>query len=286
MSIDLIKDEELNFLSKKRSKVDYYDIKFYIDELYRAKKMQENFEVVKTTYTKKITTPNEKMIFNEGAKSDNNLMILISQVRKDAAEFMKDFNEEEVSERIDFFNLLNIVKNDEVLVKVDVKSAYWEMAIKKGVITKETDEKFKLIFQNFINEYVKECRLKALGSLATTKHFQWYKKGKLFDEDIITEPTKHIYMYICDCVDRLMKEINESVDGCKYYYWDCMFVSQKFAPDAVKFLSEQGFSSTSEETSVKRVNVGDIGYILSKTDNKSYMIRRENDHLLEDLWKS
>ena len=260
----------------------YYHIKHYINKLENLKKNKMDFELTRTSYTKKITTGNEIMFFNEAGDDDKKVLLLISSVRSDAKKFMKSRNVEDIKNtETDFFNLLDIIKNDEVIVKIDLKSAYWEYALKAGIISKRTNDIFLEYYNGIDAYYAKQARLKALGSLATSKFTSVYKNGKLaFDKPIETEPTKDIYMEICNGVDRLMKDCNFNVEGCKYYYWDCIFVTKEHEQEAINFLNKKGYEVTTQETKLEFIRIGDIGYLLSTSDNKIYMTRQENKFLL------
>jgi hypothetical protein len=194
----------------------YYHIKHYPAKLEHLKKNKRDFELTKTSYTKKITTENEVMFFNEVGDDDKKVLLLISAVRSDARKFMQTKGVEDIrSIETDFFNLLDVIKSDEVIVKIDLKSAYWEYALKSGIISKNTNDKFLKWYEGIDAYYAKQARLKALGSLATSKFTSVYKDGKLsYDKPDHTELTKDIYMEVCNGVDKLMKDCNFHVDGC------------------------------------------------------------------------
>lgn len=260
----------------------YYHIKHYHSKLEKLKKQKRNFELIKTSYTKKIKTDTEIMFFNEAGEDDKKVLLLISAVRNDAKKFLEKRGIEDIKNlETDFFNLLDVIKNDEVIVKVDLKSAYWEYALKAGIISQKTNEKFLSWYENIDASYAKQARLKALGSLATTKLTSVYENGKLvYDKPIYTEPTKNIYMEVCNGVDRLMKDCNYNVEGCKYYYWDCIFVAKEFERDVVDYLNSRGYDVSTQETKLESIKVGDIAYLLSTSDNKIYMTKQENSFLL------
>ena len=261
----------------------YYHIKHYTSKLETLKKNRRDFELISTSYTKKITTENETMFFNGEGTDDMKVLLLIGAVRRDAKEFLESKTIESIGyEDTDFFNLLDIIKEDDVIVKVDLKSAYWEYALKYGIISEDTNNKFLKWYENVDTAFAKSARLKALGSLATSKLTSVYKNGKFhYNKPVETQPTKAIYMEVCNGIDRLMKDVNYNVDGCVYYYWDCIFVQKEFEKQVIDYISSRGYSVSTQETKLEFVNIGDIGYLLSTSDDKIYMTRKENKFLLD-----
>ena len=261
----------------------YYHVKHFDKKLNELKKAKIDFECTSTSYTKKIVTGNEVLFFNDDGDDNKKVLLLISAVRSDAKKYLEQHSVEDVQEiETDFFNLLDIIKSDEVIVKIDLKAAYWEYALKAGIVTKKTNDKFITWYENIDAYYAKQDRLKALGSLATTKLTTVYKNGKLVgNKPPHTEKTKGIYMEVCNGIDRLMKDINMNIDGCKYYYWDCVFVKKEFEQAAIDYINSRGYDVSTEETKLEFIKIGDIGYLLSTSDNKIYMTKQENKFLLD-----
>jgi hypothetical protein len=172
--------------------------------------------------------------------------------------------------------MFNVFDDDEVICKIDMRSAYWTLALQKGIITKETNDIFEKLAENYDEKFSKDLRLKALGALATTKFFQTYGHGVLKKEKSIAEPTKPLYMEICLGVDRIMRQTNKEVEGCVYYYWDCIFVKKNSSEEVIEFFKKQGYDCSIKETKISYVKVGENGYIISKSDNKIYMTRKDN----------
>ena len=271
--------------NKRNKRKRYYHISYYNSKLNTLKKLKQSFILTRTSYTKRIETEAEIMFFNDSGDEDKLPLILINSVRKDAKKYIEQHTingKFEIDENCDFFNLLDIIENDDVIVKVDLKSAYWEFALKEGVITQKTNEKFQDLYKDVDAFFSKQARLKALGSLATSKHTSYYKNGKYNREDPPDiQATKKVYMKICDGVDRLMKDTNYHVDGCVYYYWDCIFVKKEYSQDAIDYLNGRGYDVSTQETKLEYIKIGDIGYLLSTSDDKIYMTRNENRFLLD-----
>lgn len=270
-------------------KTEYLHIKYYNKILSKTKKRNVEFQTEETTFTATILTDDKRIIFNKEGDSDNKVLSLIKAVRDDANAYMESSAytfRSPTKDKVNFFGLLDVLDNNSILTKVDVKSAYWERAKQKGVITNLTDLKYKKNFEGYETQYAKEARLKALGSTATAKHYKFYAKGKnkseLFDEFILQQKTRQVYLELCRDIDELMLEMKRNIKGCKYYYWDCMFLEKEFAEKAVQFLKDKGYSSSSQETTVEYVKIDGIGYLVSSSDDKIYMTRKETGYLLED----
>lgn len=264
------------------SKNRYYNIEHFPTKLQQLKDSKEDFELIKTTYTKKIITPNERIFFNDEGEDDKKALLLIGAVRRDAKKFLENNVVGKIHNyKTDFFNLLDVIETKKVIKKIDFKSAYWTYALKIGVITEDTNNKFNEWYKGIDSHYAKGARLKALGSLATTKFTNVYKKGRYaYSKEISTEPTKDLYMAICNGIDNLMKDINFNCKGCVYYYWDCIFVEEEFEQEAIEYIKKRGYDVGVEETRLEFVTVGGIMYLLSITDGKIYMTKKENKYLL------
>lgn len=261
----------------------YYHIKYYPKQFQKLQDQKRDFQLVKTSYTKKIITQDEIIFFNDEGADDKKNLLLISAVRNDAKKYLENNTVNKFyKNNTDFFNLLDIVNTKKVIKKIDFKSAYWIYAMKMGVVSEETNNKFIEWYAGIDSFYAKQSRLKALGSFATTKLITVFEKGRYkYTMPPIEEPTKHLYMAICDGIDRLMKDVNFNIPGCVYYYWDCIFVEEEFSNEAVEFIKNKGYDVSIEETKLEFVTLGGVGYLLSIVDGKIYMTKKENKHLLQ-----
>lgn len=88
-------------------------------------------------------------------------------------------------------------------------------------------------------------------------------------------------MEVCNGIDRLMKDVNFNIDGCVYYYWDCIFVKKKFEKEVIEYIESRGYDVSTEETKLEYIKIGETGYLLSTSDSKIYMTKKENGFLLE-----
>ena len=281
-------------MARPKKKNRYMHIKFYQDKLDELRRRGMTFEVTKTTYSRRIKTSKFQITFNENGGGDDKTLHLINNVRNDAIKYIE--NGGSVRDTyINYFDLIDCPVNDLMLSKVDIKAAYWNYALKTGVISKETDDMFHRYYEGYDYDIAKKSRLKALGSLATTKKITKYINGKpdYENEEIITEDTKDIYLEVCRGVDDLMKQCTKEVEGCYYYYWDCIFVSKEYERDVIEFFMKRGYDVSVGETRMEAVKVNDIVYLLShEGSGKMYMTRKEHRHILEDpfwyerlIWK-
>lgn len=275
-----------------RKKTSYYHIKFYERYLNDYKRNNSDFTVVKTTYSKKIQSAKRNLFFNDDGSSDILLLAMINSVRKDAKKFIEDGNPIS-DEPFNYFGLLDVPVTGEVICKVDLRSAYWTYGLNKGIITPKTDIKLIEGFNKLCDEadnngehvepsLLKKIKLKSLGSLATEKHIQVYEKGKIISDEVIAEITKPLYIDINRGIDKLIHEASGVVRGCFYYYWDCIFMKKKFADEAVEFFKSKNYEVRIEETKLEFINLGG-GMLISQKDDKIYMCRREDRHLIEHL---
>ncbi len=267
------------------SRIVYVDIEHYDEYKRTLVRRKCDFEVSKTSYSRKVKENRFTTIFNQGAVQDFQLLPLINSVRANALKYLGSTNYQQRETDIHFFDFFKKPDSEEVMWKVDVKSAYWIAALKRGVISETTNQQLIDMYENRPSKEMKSARLKALGSLATQKTKQWYQKGKLVDEKIDTEITKGIYMEICRDVDLLMRDCVNNNQSVVYYYWDCIFVPKNTAQKVVDYFKDLKYDVTVEETRLAYVDIFSDGggYITSESDSKAYMVRKESLGLIEGL---
>lgn len=264
-------------------RVSYKHIKYFNEYLNGMKRRRMDFLLTKTTYSRKITDEDSVVVFNDRGMDDNKTLHLLNRVRSDAKNWRFE-NGKLVNQHIDFFKLFNNPRRSKVMCKIDVNSAYWTYAIQKGIVSQETDDLYREYFKGVDSKTAKQARLKALGSLATKKLLIPYVNGKpdYDNEQINVQETRDIYMSICAGIDNLMKDAQKKIEGCYYYYWDCVFVESSFSRESVDFFLEKGYDVTTDETKIEVVKVKDNYYLITTTDGTMYMTRKEDKHLLED----
>ena len=270
-------------MSRKIIYADISGYNKYKDKLILGK---EDFTVIKTLYTKKIILPYRTIIFNKGGIDDFNVLSLINKVRSDAKKYV--FRPDAMDNYVRYYKLF-FDPVDFVCVKIDLSSAYWTAAINKGIISKETSDFFDRLYEDKNQSSAKQARLKALGSLATTKIKEIYIKGKL-DEDLIApeiQSTKPLYMAINKEVDNIMMEAAHEFNRSVYYYWDCIFIANEQSKDFLQYIDDKGYKAKKTgETLLKVKTINEKKYLISIADNKSYMIRPEEEYLVNSKIKS
>lgn len=267
---------------RKRRRSARYHIKYFDKEFKAMLRSGIEFELIRTTYSRRLTNNEEQYHFDNKTDEFKAVLNLINVVRREANEWLKAGGTIRETP-IDYFNLLR-TPTDEVMAKIDLRSAYWRYALLNNIITEETDRQLKAIFEDCPVEDYKNARTKILGSLATRKTVQLYAGGQpVGDPEIITQPTRPIYIEICRGVDDLMKECASEIEGCVYYYYDCMFVSYKFSDEVIDFFRKKQYDVSVEETKLEFFKIGEVGYLVSTADDKMYVTRRENRHLLDGL---
>lgn len=267
-------------MTRARRKSEYHHINFFDETVRRFKEEGKDFIVLSTTYTKRIKTLDRDIFFNDKGKPDFKLLPLINLVREDAQIYLDSDGVLDFS-NIDFFNLYNLPKEDQIYVKIDMKSAYWELALKENILSEKTNNKFIQITSGIPNEEVKKIRTKALGAMATTKTIREYINGKKILEDVKSEPTKQVYLQVCRGVDKIMKECVEENPDCIYYYWDCIFAPKSIKKEVIEFFKKREYKVSASDTKLEYVIVGEIACLISTWDKKMYLSRRENKHILE-----
>lgn len=265
-------------------RTNYYLSIFFNEEFKKLIDKRVDFEYIRTSFTKKLKTANHSIIFNNDGTGDDLVLSLINKVRNDAKKYL-EINGDKImdDERIYFLDMFDLPRENEIIVKVDLTSAYWKFAVMEGIVSQETNDFFNITFADRTGKEKKEIRLKALGSLATRKEIETFKQGKSVDWTTDEQPTKRLYMHVCRCVDRVMRECKLECDGCIFYYWDCMFVRKEYSRQVIDFFKSKQFECKSEETKLSYDEIGTKAYFTSEVDGKMYMVERENKDLLNDI---
>lgn len=266
------------------ARIKYLHIDYYHDYFKRLNNRGCEFSVIKTTYSKKIKMGPLTVIFNDDGGSDYDILPLINNVRKNAKDYLARTSHEKRNEYIYFFDLFSLPKEEIMYSKIDLKSAYWKAALKRGIISESTDLKLLESFKDRSSKEMKGARLKALGSLATQKNIQHYAGGKMISEEIVTEDTKTIYMDICRDVDMIMRDCADKCEAVIYYYWDCIFVPSEYKQEVLDYFKEIKYDVSVGETKLEYIDIfkDGGGYIISKADDKVYMVRKESIGLLRE----
>lgn len=265
----------------------------------RSVEKNRNFDITYTNYTKKIDFYDgsfEKMFFsNKDVPEElrNYQLVLINKVRRDAKYFVDNYNKSEIP-KADYIRLCDI-PNDTMAFKIDLNGAYWQYAINNNIISEDTNRYFNSIkipkgickkYNKTQKQIKKDLRLRALGSLATTRIKEYWRNGKCQGSEAKTEPTQPIYKDICRGIDDLMKDIHN--DFHLFFYWvDCCFSDTR--DDIVNFLWEQNYPTTVEEKKLDTIDIDGEKWIVSKDPEKIwakpdiYSIRKEEYELIDSI---
>ena len=269
--------------SSNKSKVIYKKIDEYEDYLKFMKDNQRTFKDERTSYTRKIKEGNVSIIFNKEGESDFSILSLINKSKNDSLKFIQkkglpSFDKEGIG----WFNLTERPPIT-AISKVDIRGAYWNFAIQEGIISERTNEYLEKVFNK--SEKMKEARLKALGSLATKKEVTQYVNGEIhgFPELKFNQETRDLYIYICNGIDSLMKRVSSEIPGAFYYYWDCIFTSEETTSDVIEYIKSQKYDVKTQHSSMDVVNIGNHKWLLTKDDNKMYLVKPEQIHLIKEL---
>ena len=247
----------------------------YYPTLNKLPKVEDKAEMKKV--------PKITILFNAEGKQDIVLLGLINKVRNDASKFKGDINKD----NINFFSLVDRPRYGTLVQKIDLKAAYWTCALQKMVIQQSTDQYLKEKTEGENTKYIKHSRLKALGSLATIKKISNYENGQIVqfdnesDYEIVVQPTRELYMEVCRGVDQIMRKA-ALIPGVFYYYWDCIFCHKEAQKPVFEYIKDIGYNCSMDTTRIEYVTVGENGYIVSTSDKKVYMVRKEDYHLLKN----
>ncbi|HQJ89913.1 MAG TPA: hypothetical protein PLB70_04790 [Paludibacteraceae bacterium] len=263
-------------------KARYYKLKYFDEYREEMKLRGMNFSVSSTSYSKKVKTDKFTVIFNETGDFDPKILGLINSVRKDGRDYLK--KEPKLRDSTIFwYDLFEVPEEDEIICKVDLRSAYWIIAQRMGLVAPKSDNLLRSYYEGHPVKIMKNARVKSLGSLATNKKIEYYEHGKKIHDltEFKTEPTRDIYLEVCRRVDELIRDCVSTVPGCVYYYWDCVFVKQKYSEDAVQFFKDMDYETSVGETTLQFHKFENGGNIISMRDNIAYMVKKESLHLLD-----
>jgi hypothetical protein len=265
------------------SKIRYFHLKYFDEYKKNLIRNKADFEIEKTTYSRKITMQDRKLIFNEDGSQDIQVLRLINNVRADAEHYVKHGGMVGNS-YISFYDLYNRPPKG-VSMKIDIKSAYWVYALKRGIITNKTNTLYENIYEGLSEREAKEKRTKALGSLATRKRILTYIKGKpdYDNEEIFSHPAREIYLDICRGIDDLMKSCVYNTEGAFYHYWDCIFADKLHSKNIIEFFKDNKYDVGVTETMIVADRVGDSRVLTCLKDDITYCVRSEQGHLLDDV---
>ena len=90
-------------------------------------------------------------------------------------------------------------------------------------------------------------------------------------------------MDICRDVDDLMKDCIANNQEAFYYYWDCIFIPDGYSKHVIEYFKDLKYNVTTGKTKLEYIPVfkDGGGYLLSKADDKIYMVRKDSIGLLK-----
>lgn len=264
-----------------RKKSLYYKFSEFDEYFQNLKNRKIRFELISTSFTKRIKTSKYDIVFSKNGEREDFTLSLINSIRKDGKRYIESGGIIRDT-YISWYDLVGNPNINKMIHKVDVKAAYWSAAIKKGVISDVTNEKFEEWSRGKTEKEIKNCRLKSLGSLATRKSSVLFVDGVRIKETekYSIEETTPVYMEVAREVDDMMRHCSQNIKGCKYYYWDCMFVEEKHSSEVVEYFNSLGYGVKVSPTEIIYIDAPYRGYIKSISDDKIYSIRQESKVLL------
>lgn len=134
--------------------------------------------------------------------------------------------------------------------EIDLKSAYWEIAYKMGLIEESLYRKAVDINPETGKVYMgKITRLAAVGSLAKSEEIIYFNGKKETGSKVITSRrTRHIWNNICHRVGQSMIKVAKRAGNDFVFFWvDAIFVKSNKAKRTVEsLLKKDGFNFTSK----------------------------------------
>jgi hypothetical protein len=120
--------------------------------------------------------------------------------------------------------------------QIDLNAAYWVIALQKGYISFDTYKKFRDL---------KKARNMALGSLATKRHVNEYRSGKLIESNTVTKKTQTIFFDIANTCFNIMLNALKPHAGKTCFMWvDAIFCPEEIAKNVKDSLKNEGFGSS------------------------------------------
>lgn len=242
----------------------------------QLKEQKRSFEVFETSYTRRIKIDKKTLLFSDKAMTPVELK-MIQQIRKSADTFEAPTLEEKAPQ-IAFYKYFDTKPETTFKgIKIDLNQAYWQSAINMGLITPKIQYYFEDNKESLGGEKnVKMARLRSLGALATKKTVKQVCKGELIDEELVyNKAHRELYLYICEQVANVMHELAfHFMEHVIYYYWDCIFLSDKVNIEQVnKKIIELGFDSKLEGQGEYQIFKGQhVSYLLDVDKNVKYPI--------------
>jgi len=251
---------------------------------------ESDFEAHRTNYTRKIKVEESTYIFNEDGRNDFEILSLINRVRRDSQKYFEENKETIYADlkeaTIEYFDLIEKPPFEHILVaKVDINGAYWNYALKQGIISQETDDFLHREYGG--TKGMKRARLKALGSLATRKIIDVYEDGIIKHTRLKKQDTYDLYIYINKGINDLMTEACEENEGSFFYYVDCIFTRKDCSKELVDWIAKKDYHTTVDETYISTETVLNRKYLVSKdnysvsnSSDKMYVVRPESEWIL------
>jgi len=201
----------------------YEEISNFIHYL---KVMQYDFEVRTTTNSTIIKFQDiyssKKMIFNSGGYMSHKEMRLQREIKKEVEENTKGqiikYNGQKIaynqfSDTIEYMieTTGEYIKLENIY-EMDITKAYYKIALNLGYIS-------QAFYDKCLN-LPKDIRLRLIGSIATKKVIEIYKKGEQVSIKVVqNERLRQIWFHICYEVGKIMSECSESIHDYFVFYW-------------------------------------------------------------------
>lgn len=201
------------------------------DFIRRLKANKQPFKIVSTVLTKTIITDTNEYFYSAKTGLKNAELNLIKTVKEYVVK--NNITAKCNRKHIQYINK-GLLKNGTYtkdLYEIDLKSAYWNFALKNGFISKEIYER-----GNNTKMISKKARLIALGNLAKRKtYIEFDGENFIKAEFESSTETENVFFKVSQQTDLIMNKC-KLIAGSNYlFYWcDAIFVNSKAAKDQIE----------------------------------------------------
>lgn len=248
--------------------------------LNRIKKNKQPFILEQTTFTKKIYYGADVFTQTEKGGVNQKELFLFKMVQRDCEKILvPNMKSEDISYVARGFKKEVQYTND--LHEIDLSSAYWEVARKKGYISEVTYKRGL--------EVSKQTRLMSLGSLATVKVYQTWDTEK-FTSNIVPKKTAGIFFDIANEISSIMLRCSYLVKEQNYFFYWCDAIFFKGERERVRiesFLKSESvkFSHYNLDRIKIRGDTIEIDSLEHKKNNRKFQFKKSNTKITFHKWQ-
>lgn len=194
---------------KTRFERDAQSLKAHVQFLAENKK---TFKIAHGTYTTKIITEHGDVTY-ETTQFSQRVFIAAKMIKKDvlASEIGRKAIEGTYSKQNFGFHKNLVPFTSDVVLNLDISSAYATCLLVNGLITQKTFEYLKTL--------KKAERLPSVGMLATSRCNWVYENGVCIDINVERADTANVFFYLINEINYIMRSIEWELGKHFFFYW-------------------------------------------------------------------